>query len=1094
MKQKKHIKIFFCLIVVLFGVLGPTLTVSATDFTEDQISFTMDTQVPDATGANFSNGNFIKLVAGHDLLVNATLTLTAPGNGLNFKGDTLTFSGKSVQISDIGVELRQVSDPSNANSGAGTTVAQSHFLGATSLKANQAQTFTFDLNSLSSLNLSDSKFGSNTPNFLVVPVLKLNDTRFWNEVKSSAVALALLPVGGVAGLYVYNKVFFDSNNNEAFFAPQKRVYVKIYPDQATANAAATPTDVQGYGGVTGNLQAPSQTPGLASLINQIIGTILAIIQFAIYGIFAYLIAPIIVAVLSIHTYQDSFVAVIYSGWETVRNICDIFFVVALIIIAMATLFRVESYKARHLLVQLIIAALLINFSLVIGQAVLAVADTVQAQFLPANVVSVNNLAIRLMTTNNSSISAWFQTPGLLNSNGTTATAQAVNGSLFGGILASLIWLALSLGTFFVFCAIAAFLVIRIVALWLLLMISPVAYAVGVLPSTSHYRDEWWKNFLKYAFFTPIMAFFLNMAAIMVNNAQNNPVLAQAAKDAGLFGSNSIGPLVVTIGSNVLLLVFLIAALKVADLAGIYGAQGITDLAKKGIFAPFAGAGWLGKKAGNRVGRFWNETTSKLRGDPNQRVTLGRAIAFAALNPVAFVKGMGKQAEEREHRATAKAEAVGQEVAEQRFSNLISPKAFIVGSYKINPHVLQHAKGEEDEQQKKLANLSLQEVAKRAYEIALMPDDEEGRAYKRGVIKLAMSKGHIDDITENMHTTKEGRMMMEKVDAMIAKGDFEAQDFYQMTETSPGHWEYTNTDSDTGVVSVVGKDKRMAITQNDIGRRAMYVAMFGGAMHKGTDAKTGEATLDFELADHEAARLITQEGEVEGLAVGHLEYMDMMYDTGKGEYEAHKLRKIQEKIWDQATGTMKSTGRMIWINDGGKNKQAVEIAKRNPREQLAHMSPHALMSSDGKSYNLSVWEKVSSGIAESPTHVPDRLVDRLVAGWLPADQINDIRKQMQESHSTITAAAPDPSKPAGGYTAAIPAVIEIKLKRDDKLRLKAFAAKNKRGAAGLLQKFMKTDGQLQNILVDGKYKIKVIDIDPNTGVPTGAPPEELDLKG
>jgi len=46
-----------------------------------------------------------------------------------------------------------------------------------------------------------------------------------------------------------------------------------------------------------------------------------------------------------------------------------------------------------------------------------------------------------------------------------------------------------------------------VALWVLLLISPVAYACGVLPSTQQYRSKWWEEFVKYAFFTPIMAFF-----------------------------------------------------------------------------------------------------------------------------------------------------------------------------------------------------------------------------------------------------------------------------------------------------------------------------------------------------------------------------------------------------------------------------------------------------------------------------------------------------------------------------------------------------------------------------------------------------------
>ncbi len=72
-----------------------------------------------------------------------------------------------------------------------------------------------------------------------------------------------------------------------------------------------------------------------------------------------------------------------------NQLCNIFFILALIIIAMATLFRIDSYKYRDLLVQLIIAALLINFSLVIAQAVLGLADTVQAQFF-ADKTTINS--------------------------------------------------------------------------------------------------------------------------------------------------------------------------------------------------------------------------------------------------------------------------------------------------------------------------------------------------------------------------------------------------------------------------------------------------------------------------------------------------------------------------------------------------------------------------------------------------------------------------------------------------------------------------------------------------------------------------------
>lgn len=59
------------------------------------------------------------------------------------------------------------------------------------------------------------------------------------------------------------------------------------------------------------------------------------------------------------------ITVIQVIWETLRDFINIFFILVLVIIAFATIFDIKNYKARDLLPKLIIAALLINFSLII---------------------------------------------------------------------------------------------------------------------------------------------------------------------------------------------------------------------------------------------------------------------------------------------------------------------------------------------------------------------------------------------------------------------------------------------------------------------------------------------------------------------------------------------------------------------------------------------------------------------------------------------------------------------------------------------------------------------------------------------------------
>ncbi len=423
--------------------------------------------------------------------------------------------------------------------------------------------------------------------------LKVTTPCAWNKSAAN-------PQTGCFAIYPYFNLQACFNNSCSAVQPLAldNVGFAMY----VGSAATAPTDVPAYGSTTGtanSTQAPSAVNGIISLLISVVQFIVGLLIAFVYWVFSLVIVPIISGVLGIHAYTDNFVAVIYPGWIVIRNLCDIFFVIALIIIAMATLFRIESYQYKHLLVQLIVAALLINFSLVIGQAVLGLADTVQSQFLPQNQKQVEALGGDLMAGARNATINYTQ----------ATTANAPNtGDLLAQVVQPMFWLALATGTFAVFCAIAVFLCIRIIALWILLMISPIAYACGVLPSTAGYRDEWWKNFLKYAFFTPIMAMFLNIAAVVALSSAAAPVFQQAAGLSLTNLSANVGSFVFSVGSYVLLLVFLVASLMVAEKFSIFGAEGITKLAKQGIYAPFAVAGKGFKAAGNRSLEFASDTT------------------------------------------------------------------------------------------------------------------------------------------------------------------------------------------------------------------------------------------------------------------------------------------------------------------------------------------------------------------------------------------------------------------------------------------------------------------------------------------------------
>lgn len=316
-----------------------------------------------------------------------------------------------------------------------------------------------------------------------------------------------------------------------------------------------------------------------NVIAQIVGAIIQLLTTILYWIFSFIVAPLIEAILAIRPYKDQFVQVIYPGWLILRNLSNIFFIVVLLVIGLATLFQVEKYNYKHLLVKVVIAAVLVNFSLVIGQSILGIADTVQNQFLPNRVNVIRALGIELMVKPVEQI-------------------QTKDDSVAGGLSNItypffLFWL--SLAAFFTFIAILAFLLVRIVGLWILLMVAPVAFVANVLPETEKYAKEWWSKFLMYAFITPILGFFLNIAALFANShvfSQGSPIFSTSSV------SGTISDFVYLTAGHVTVIAFLLAGIKFASSSGVIGAKAIIGLAEKGINAPFklgAGVGLLAGK-------------------------------------------------------------------------------------------------------------------------------------------------------------------------------------------------------------------------------------------------------------------------------------------------------------------------------------------------------------------------------------------------------------------------------------------------------------------------------------------------------------------
>ena len=393
---------------------------------------------------------------------------------------------------------------------------------------------------------------------------------------------------------------------------------------------------------------------LSSILVAMFGIISGIIRQVLTWTFSFLILPFLHAATSIHVGTGScggglgggglgFLGIACDGWEYVKNIANLFFILFLIVIGLATILRVENYNYKRLLGYLVLMALLVNFSLVIGQAILQVADVAQDAFIGNSREELKGLANDLV----------LQRKGFLGTTDTTGVWALFQGkSPRGGVdilVGQMIDLAISILGFFVLGAITFFLLVRLVALWVLLIISPFAYVFFIVPATKSMATQWWTQFLKYAFFAPIMFFFMALAIRL--SAEKDKILGSLTPAD--FGSDS--PISLSVGlfifnnlQGLVVLAFLFAGLLVAQKFSIIGAGAIVKLGQKAAALPFlpvvlagvgakklAGAG-AGAAAG-AFGKYYTRTTGEKARYHEGKGNMGKAAAYrvaAFLNPKA----------------------------------------------------------------------------------------------------------------------------------------------------------------------------------------------------------------------------------------------------------------------------------------------------------------------------------------------------------------------------------------------------------------------------------------------------------------------------
>jgi len=211
-----------------------------------------------------------------------------------------------------------------------------------------------------------------------------------------------------------------------------------------------------------------------------------------------LLIDVMVPVMTYNEFTNNHV--VSAGWAIVRDTVNMFFVVVLIIIAFGTIFGHSRFKWQQQVPQLMIMALVINFSKTLcgimidfGQVIMLTFANALREIAAGNIIQLFGLNQLYAISNNSSV---------------IDEGRALEA--FDFFAAGVLSVFMVMGVLVILFFLVAILLFRIVGLWVLVVLAPMAWfmkgAEGVI--SSDFYKNWWAEFKCLVAIGPVLTFFL----------------------------------------------------------------------------------------------------------------------------------------------------------------------------------------------------------------------------------------------------------------------------------------------------------------------------------------------------------------------------------------------------------------------------------------------------------------------------------------------------------------------------------------------------------------------------------------------------------
>ncbi len=255
----------------------------------------------------------------------------------------------------------------------------------------------------------------------------------------------------------------------------------------------------------------------AANIGTAVADVLAWIAIPIIELLGGLIAVVVRLLIDVAQYNDFINSRVVSiGWVIIRDICNMLFVLIMIFIAFATVLKIEKYSYTKLLGAVFMAAILVNFSKLICGIIIDFSQVIMLTFVNAFKDAAEGNFINMLGLSQ------------LMSMDTSVAAAGANVNKVGALILALV---LSVVALFALFTMLVILLYRIIHLWFLVMVSPLAFVKNALPiNIPGIGSNWWEEFGKEVVVGPLLAFFIWLSLSVVQ--EGSKLLPVAVDTAG----------------------------------------------------------------------------------------------------------------------------------------------------------------------------------------------------------------------------------------------------------------------------------------------------------------------------------------------------------------------------------------------------------------------------------------------------------------------------------------------------------------------------------------------------------------------------------